>query len=112
MALRTKTCKKKLLLVINNSVSLHLLFGHDFWPSSRFLIVIFPFPAQVVIDPNEPHEYCPVCAKHLDDEAFIDGETYGNDDKFSVMCLSECQVMMSFKFENIFVWEFEAFSFL
>jgi len=56
-----------------------------------------------VIDPNEPHEYCPVCAKHLDDEAFIDGETYGNDDKFSVMCLSECQVMMSFKFENIFV---------
>ncbi len=53
--------------------------------------VIF-ISAQIVIDPNDANEYCPVCDKHLDDEAAISGENFGIDDKTSVVCLSDCQV--------------------
>lgn len=46
-----------------------------------------------MIDPNDANEYCPVCDKHLDDEAAVAGETFEHNDKSSVVCLSECQVI-------------------
>jgi hypothetical protein len=52
------------------------------------------FSAQIVIDPNEPDDYCPVCDRHLDDASSV-GVTslasVGVDDPTSVVCLTACQ---------------------
>ena len=67
-----------------------------------FSFFTFSISAQIVIDPNEPDDYCPVCDRHLDDASSVGmtsltskGVTslasVGVDDPTSVVCLTACQ---------------------